>query len=115
MTSPHTSLWTARRGRRVGSGFVAVWDVCIPGMDTILPVLQVTYPCDNDYYDSVDVWEAHRTSVWAWTEEGREIAARIASDIAGSGFSLIYPCEEDLILVEAGAAHQVVYLSEAAE
>ena len=72
MTSPHTSLWTARRGRRVGSGFVVVWDVCIPGTDTILPVLQVTYPCDNDYYDSVDVWEAHRTSVG----RGRRKAAR---------------------------------------
>lgn len=110
-----TSLWKSPRGRRVGSGHVATWDARIPGTDTILPVLQVTYPSRSDYYDSVDVLEAHQTSVWAWSEEGRKIAARIARDIATSGFALIYPVEEDLIYIEPGAAHQVMFLSEAAE
>jgi len=105
------TLWNATRGRKVYDGVVSTWNAYVPGTNFILPMLQVTAPADHPYYECLEEIESHTTGVWAWTEEGRDIAERIVRDIAQTRFAVVWPHEEKHIFIAFGEFHSVKILS----
>ncbi len=104
------SVWTATRGRWLGNAVVATWNARVPGTSVVLPMVQVTFPGHSEFYDDVETLTAHQTSVFAFSDAGREAAERIVRDVADSGCAVVWPHEAELIHVEAGTMHTVLFL-----
>lgn len=105
MAKPRKPLWDNRKGETVGLGRIVSYPVVIPGTTLSAPCLHVdTIPDDAA---SLDECEAYASHVWALTAEGRDIAERIARDLARFGFAWSFPYEDDHIRIDVAPMHRL--------
>lgn len=110
------SLWKARsaRGRKIGrTGLIDCWDARVSGTDLILPMLQVSYPRHRvEQEKDIDEIMAWQTNIWAATEHGRLVGARIAMSIATMGFGWVFASELQGVFILPGYCHRLTIIGQ---
>ncbi len=103
------ALWDLRRPKKIGSnGSVDQWIARLPRTEFVVPMLEATFPADvAEWTADPDLHLRHTTFIWAWTEEARLVASRIALSIAETGFAWICRSEIPGLAIQLGRAHRL--------